>query len=106
YEKDGREHAIECDQVVNTIPLPRALEVFSPPIDEPTRQAIANLKYIGIVFVYLEIDQPTVSPDHWVYLPEKHLTIHRISEFKNFSDDAAPGEKTVVCCEITCRMGD
>jgi protoporphyrinogen oxidase len=41
-----------------------------------------------------------------VYLPEKSLTIHRISEFKNFSDDAAPGDKTVVCCEITCRIGD
>jgi protoporphyrinogen oxidase len=49
---------------------------------------------------------PSVTPDHWVYLPEKHLTIHRISEFKNFSDDAAPGDKTVVCCEITCRFGD
>jgi protoporphyrinogen oxidase len=106
YEHAGVEHVVECDEVVNTIPLPRVLECFSPPIDAATKQAIANLKYIGIVFVYLEIDQPSVSPDHWVYLPEKHLTIHRISEFKNFSDDSAPGNKTVVCCEITCRWGD
>ena len=58
------------------------------------------------MFVYLEIDTPMVSPDHWVYLPEKHLTIHRICEFKNFSDATAPGDKTVVCCEITCNFGD
>ena len=32
--------------------------------------------------------------------------MHRISEFKNFSDDTAPGELDVVCCEITCREGD
>ncbi len=106
WEKDGREHSTECDEVVNTIPLPRVLEAFSPPIDDEVHQAIANLHYSAIVFIYLEVDKPSVTPDHWVYLPERHLTIHRISEFKNFSDDAAPGEKTVVCCEITCRVGD
>ena len=103
---DGAEESFTCDYVVNTMPLPRVLETFSPKVDEEVTQAIANLEYIGIVFVYLEVDQPTVSPDHWVYLPEQNLTIHRISEFKNFSDDCAPGDKTVVCCEITCRWDD
>lgn len=104
---DGSEYVIdEPTEVVNTIPLPRVLEALDPGIDDEVKTAIANLKYIGIVFVYLEIDTPMVSPDHWVYLPEKHLTIHRICEFKNFSDATAPGDKTVVCCEITCRVGD
>ena len=102
----GTEQLLECDHVVNTMPLPRMLECFEPKIAPEVTQAIDNLEYIGIVFVYLEVDQPTVSPDHWVYLPEKHLTIHRISEFKNFSDDCAPGDKTVVCCEITCLWDD
>jgi UDP-galactopyranose mutase len=47
-----------------------------------------------------------VSPDSWVYLPEKHLTVHRIAEFKNFSPHCAPAGKTLVCCEITCKRGD
>ena len=102
----GRDVVLECDEVVNTVPLPRALEAFHPAIDDEVHDAIDNLEYSSIVFVYLEIDKPSVSPDHWVYLPEQHLTIHRISEFKNFSDDAAPGNSTVVCCEITCREGD
>ena len=45
-------------------------------------------------------------PDHWVYLPQPELTVHRITEFKNFSDESAPGDRTVLCCEITCRPGD
>ncbi|MCZ6598779.1 MAG: FAD-dependent oxidoreductase [Planctomycetota bacterium] len=106
WKHGGEEHAVGCDQVVNTVPLPRLLEAFDPAIDQDVRDAIARLRYIGIVFVYIEVDRATVSPDHWVYLPEKHLTIHRISEFKNFSDDAAPGDSTVVCCEITCRWDD
>jgi protoporphyrinogen oxidase len=106
FEHKGREQAVECDEIINTIPLSRALETFQPAIEPEVSEAIARLRYSAIVFVYLEVDTATVSPDHWVYLPEKHLTIHRISEFKNFSDDSAPGDKTVVCCEITCRVGD
>jgi protoporphyrinogen oxidase len=41
-----------------------------------------------------------------MYLPESRLTIHRISEFKNFSPHCAPPDKTMVCAEITCRVGD
>ena len=103
---EGDERSVECDMLINTAPLSRLLEWFEPGIGDEERAAIAGLRYLGIVFVYLEIDQPTVSPDHWVYLPEKHLTVHRISEFKNFSDTSAPGDRTALCCEITCIPGD
>jgi protoporphyrinogen oxidase len=56
--------------------------------------------------VYLKLNRPSVSPDSWVYLPERSLTVHRISEFKNFSPYCAPKDKTMICCEITCRRGD
>ena len=105
-DKAGHEHFLDCDHVVNTIPLPRVLEAFRPAVGPEVKEAIAGLRYLGIVFVYLEIDQPSLSPDHWVYLPEKHLTIHRISEFKNFCDASAPADRTAVCCEITCQIGD
>jgi protoporphyrinogen oxidase len=103
---DGAEQFVECDHLVNTIPLPRLLETFTPAVEPEVTSALAGLRYLGIVFVYLEVDQPQVSPDHWVYLPEKHLTVHRISEFKNFNPDAGPPDKTAVCCEITCLPGD
>ncbi len=100
------EQVFECDELINTAPMPRVLQCFEPPIDDGVKRAIASLKYIGIVFVYLEVKKPSVIPDHWVYLPQDDLTVHRISEFKNFSDNSAPGDSTVVCCEITCRPGD
>ncbi len=106
YIREGVRVELACDQVISTIPLPRLLETLNPAIDNATRAAISRLKYIGIVFVYLEVTRPSVMPDHWVYLPQKDLTVHRITEFKNFSDTSAPGDRTVVCCEITCRPGD
>jgi protoporphyrinogen oxidase len=97
---------LECDHVVSTIPLPRLLEAIDGAVGEAERAAIDALHYIGIVFVYLEVPRASVIPDHWIYLPSKELRVHRISEFKNFSDNAAPGDATAVCCEITCRPGD
>ena len=32
YEKDGVQHTIECDEVVNTMPLPRMLEALTPEV--------------------------------------------------------------------------
>ncbi len=97
---------VEADHFISTIPITTLARTVRPAAPEPVRRAIASLRYVSIVFVYLKLDKPSVSPDSWLYLPERHLTVHRISEFKNFSPHAAPPDKTMVCAEITCRIGD
>jgi protoporphyrinogen oxidase len=107
---DGEPVVLECDQVVNTIPwttLLRSLRFLDgPALGAEASDATERLHTIGIVFVYLEVERASVMPDHWVYLPSSELAVHRVSEFKNFSDAAAPGDRTALCCEITCREGD
>ncbi len=98
--------AFEVDRVLSTIPITSLVHLLDPPPGEEVLEACSNLRYIGIVFVYLVLDKPSVSPDSWIYLPEKHLTVHRISEFRNFSPGNAPPGKTMICTEITCRKGD
>jgi protoporphyrinogen oxidase len=105
-ERGGARQVLTCDHVVNTTPLPALVAGLRPALPSATRAAAARLRHIGIVFAYVEVARPSVSDDHWIYLPEKHLAVHRVSEFKNFSDDAAPGDRTALCCEITCRPGD
>jgi protoporphyrinogen oxidase len=106
YTRGGERVVERPDTVVSTMPLPRMLEAMEPAPPEDVRAAIAKLRYLSIVFVYLEVARPIVTPDHWVYLPEKHLRIHRISEFKNFSEETGPADRTMVCAEITCVPGD
>ncbi len=98
--------AIEADHYISTIPITALARSVRPAAPAPVLSAIANLGYVSIIFIYLKLDKPSVSPDSWLYLPESHLTIHRISEPKNFSPDCAPAAKTMVCAEITCRIGD
>ncbi|HWF72080.1 MAG TPA: FAD-dependent oxidoreductase [Solirubrobacteraceae bacterium] len=97
---------IEADEFVSTIPITVLARSVRPAAPEPVRDAIASLRYVSIIFVYLKLAKQSVSPDSWMYLPEHHLTVHRISEPKNFSPDCAPPGKTMVCAEITCRIGD
>jgi protoporphyrinogen oxidase len=97
---------LEADEFISTIPITVLARCVRPSAPEPVLRAISSLKYVSIIFVYLRLDKPHVSPDSWLYLPDHHLTVHRISEFKNFSPNCAPPDKTMVCAEITCRIGD
>ncbi len=106
YRKDGDSHFIEADEFISTIPITDLARRVVPRAPEKVRQAIKRLGYVSIVFVYLKLDRERVTDDNWVYLPEKELTVHRISEFKNFSASAGPRGKTMLCAEITCRAGD
>jgi len=105
YGKHSRQ-MITGDDYVSTIPVTALAKALAPKVPDDISQAMDRLRYISIVFVYLKLNKEQVSPDNWVYLPERHLTVHRISEFKNFSKDCAPKGKTMVCAEITCRRGD
>jgi protoporphyrinogen oxidase len=96
----------EGDHFISTIPITSLARSVRPPAPAEVRDAIGRLRYASIVFVYLKLARPQVSPDNWVYLPDLDVTVHRISEFKNFSPHCAPPDKTMICAEITCRVGD
>jgi protoporphyrinogen oxidase len=105
FGKHQRE-VLTGDTYVNTIPVGSLAKALQPKAPPEVLQAADVLKHVSIVFVYLKLNRPSVTDDSWVYLPEKRLKVHRISEFRNFSPHCAPAGKTLVCCEITCKRGD
>jgi len=105
YWIEGAKHVVEPDDIVSTIPVTGLLQCLEPEPPQEVTSAAKRLGYVSIVFVYLKLSKPQVSPDSWIYLPQKSLRVHRISEFKNFSKLCAPPDKTLVCAEITCSPG-
>lgn len=97
---------VEADHYISTIPVTVLARMARPAAPPEVATGLAGLRHVSIVFIYLMLATPQVSPDNWVYLPEDDITVHRISEFKNFSAQCAPANKTMVCAEITCRVGD
>ncbi len=105
YEKDGKEHQQKSELFISTIPLTLLTSMLDGGVPDEVSNAVGNLRHKGIVFVYLKIDRPQLTPDHWIYIPEEHIAIHRISEFTNFSANCAPEGSTLVCAEITATAG-
>jgi len=97
---------IEADEYVSTIPISSLAKALTPAAPAHVLKAASALSFVSLICVYLKLDRPRVSSDSWIYLPEEHLTVHRVTEFKNFSQHCAPRDKTLVCAEITCRRGD
>ena len=102
----GGERFMSADRVISTIPCTLLARLLTPTAPAEVIHAVDSLKHRSMIFVYMVLNRPTVTPDHWIYLPEQTLTTHRLSEFKNFSPDAAPVDKTLLCAEITCDYED
>lgn len=80
------------DAVVSTLPLPSLLQMLG----ERT-----PLRYRPAKLVYLLLDRPRMSPNHWIYFADQDFLLNRVAEFKHFAPQNAPARHTVVCCEIT-----
>ena len=92
YETETGEKTEEFDAVVSTLPITILGRLLGIPI---------HLQFQPVSLVYLLMDQPRVSPNHWVYFAHKNFLMNRVSEFKNFSDYGVPKDKTVLCAEVT-----
>jgi len=103
---NGTERRFAGAHVISTIPVTVLARLLDTPAPTQVLQSANTMKHRSMIFVYMILSRPTVTPDHWIYLPEQTLTTHRLSEFKNFSPESAPADKTLLCAEITCDYGD
>ncbi len=100
------ERTLAATRIISTIPCTNLARLLAPAAPAEVLHSVNSLKHRSMIFVYMILNRPTVTPDHWIYLPEQTLTTHRLSEFKNFSADSAPADKTLLCAEITCDYDD
>lgn len=106
YHHEDAEREVQPDAVISTVPLTLLCRMMNPGPSAEVLAQINAMTHRSMVFVYLALSRDKITDDHWIYLPEDTLTVHRISEFKNFSPANAPAGETVVCCEITCDFED
>jgi UDP-galactopyranose mutase len=100
YRWNGAEYAAPYGQLISTIPL-HAYYELQPRRDEKVALALAGLRYMDIVFVYLFLKVPRISNDHWLYFPDKDVIFNRAVEFSNWSPAMCPPGTTSVCFDIT-----
>jgi protoporphyrinogen oxidase len=101
----GPEERIECDAVVNTIPLPSLIRLLGDAVSPEARAAADHLRFRALTIVGLRVRRPQALPAQSIYFQDK--TFNRLSETRNYggSDVCGPDE-TVLLCDITCDVGD
>ncbi|HWP34695.1 MAG TPA: FAD-dependent oxidoreductase, partial [Thermodesulfobacteriota bacterium] len=102
---DGGRAELTFDVLVSTIPLPDLGRLLPQP-DPAVREAASQLAFRSLRFLNLMLDRPDVSPNTWIYVPEKRYLMTRIQEPRRRTPEAAPPGKTSLMLEIPCRAGD
>lgn len=95
YRQEGKSKRETFDVVISTLPLDILGRFLGQ--DFP-------LRYQSVDFVYLLVDKPFVSDNHWMYFIDKDIAINRLIEFKNLSPAGQPSERTVLCAEVTSEQ--
>lgn len=100
YTHAGEAQTVSYGQLISTIPLHTYYELQTRK-NAGVESALKGLSYMDIVFVFLFLDIPRVSNDHWLYFPDKNVIFNRAVEFSNWSPVMCPPGKTSICFDIT-----
>lgn len=92
YTHAGEQKRLTADTVISTLPLSVNARLFA--IDP-------QLDYQKVDAVYLLINKPQLTANHWLYFMDDKSVINRQVEFKQMSDSNTDPNKTVVCAEVT-----
>jgi len=84
----------EEDRIISTVPIPLLSRLLGFKMKR-------DLKFRDLILIYLEVDRKQVSPDSWIFFPGEEYCFNRIFEQKNFSPEMIPGDKTILCLELT-----
>ncbi len=105
FENKGNLETIEADYIWSTIPL-TVLAKITDPSPAEVIEASKNISYRAMVLIYLVLEEPQWTEFDAHYFPEAEIKLTRLSEPKNYSASPEPKNKTVLCGELPCSVGD
>ena len=102
YRRNGREETLECAGVLSTLPLPQLVGMIEPPLPAAVAAHASKLRYRSLKLIYIALKRTQLTDYHWVYLLDDHFRVNRMSEQKNVSAEMVPGDRTILCIELSC----
>ena len=106
FEQNGAAQRIECDGVVNTLPLPSLVSMMHPALPDDVVGHAQRLRYRSMKLINIVLGRDRLTDFHWVYLSDRKFRCNRMSEQKNVSPDMVPDGETVLVVELSCWKDD
>jgi protoporphyrinogen oxidase len=102
----GARLCLRTATVFSTIPAPALIRLQEDRAPPKVRTAAAELRYRGMILVYLILAQKRFTQFDAHYFPGEDVIFSRVSEPRNYSDCNQPTNLTGLCAEIPCSPGD
>jgi protoporphyrinogen oxidase len=96
----GENLVIEPDFLAESIPIDELLRLLDPAPPDSLLTAAAGLRWRAQIYLFITLDKPSVTPDQWLYFPNKAVPFGRVSEMRNFSPAMSPAGKTSLLVEL------
>ncbi len=96
----------ECDTLISTIPLPDLVYRLSSHVPTHIVESAESLHFRAIVLLYMLFDRDLGIRDTWLYYPENHVPFSRIYVPDNFTQAPNRQNRTCLCLEYPCQVGD
>src|SRR5262245_60808970 len=105
-ECDGTTQCLEAEHVWSTIPLTVLARIVDPAAPPAVCEASRHLDYRAMILIYLVLGQRQFTEFDAHYFPELDIKLTRLSEPKNYTGAGEPADRTVLCGELPCTVGD
>ncbi|GAA2848629.1 hypothetical protein GCM10010517_05910 [Streptosporangium fragile] len=103
----GAGEEFTAGRVFSTIPMPALARLVEPGPPAGVVEAAARLRFRAMALVYAVHEGGRWTPFDAHYLPGPGTPVTRVSEPANYRVSAAdPADRTVLCFEIPCAVGD
>lgn len=97
---------VEAARVWSTAPVAALAPMVDPAPPTDVSAAAAALEHRALVLVYLAVATPAYTEFDAHYFPSLDNPVSRLSEPKRYRDGDDPTDRTVLCAEVPCSVGD
>ena len=97
---------VDAGRVWSTAPVAALAPMIDPAPPVGILGAASGLEHRALVLVYLVIERPAYTAFDAHYFPALDNPVSRLSEPKRYRDGDDPADRTVLCAEVPCSVGD
>ncbi|MDD4279561.1 MAG: FAD-dependent oxidoreductase [Candidatus Sumerlaeales bacterium] len=101
----GESYVTPVDNVISTIPITSLSQyLIQMKSNEKAEIAAAELQYLNMILIVVEINKPRLSENTWMYFPDDDVMFNRMFEPVNFDNSMAKDDtKGCIVFDITSR---
>lgn len=103
---EGSRRSVKGDFIISTIRISDLVRRIRPRTDPEVLSAAGSVRHRHLIILYMVVDRERLFDHCLVYFSTRDTSFKRITEYKHFSPEMAPGNSTSLSVEICVNPED